>query len=147
MSVHANETLVRQFYAAFNNRKFDEATRLASDKFEWRDVATGETYRGPAGMRQFIERWVNAFGDAKLDITRVVVSDQFFAAELLGRGTHSGALETPGGSIAPTNRKIELPCCEVGMIENGKIRSGSTYYDAATIMQQLGVTEMAGSHR
>jgi steroid delta-isomerase-like uncharacterized protein len=147
MPVHANETLIRQLYTAFNNRKFDEAAKLASDKFEWRDVATGETYRGPAGMRQFMEHWVKAFNDAKIDIQRIIATDQHVAAEFIGRGTHTGPLEGPAGSIPATNRKLELACCEIGTIENGKIRSGSTYYDTATIMHQLGVTELAGAHR
>jgi steroid delta-isomerase-like uncharacterized protein len=147
MPLHPNETLVGQLYIAFNNRKYDDAIKLVSDKFEWRDVATGEMYRGPSGVRQFMENWVKAFNDAKIDIQRILATDTFFVAEFTGRGTHTGPLETAGGSIPATNRKVELPCCEVGMIENGKIRSGSTYYDAATIMHQLGVTEMVGSHR
>ena len=147
MPVHANETLVRQLYTAFNNRNFDETAKLVSNDFEWRDVATGEVYRGPTGARQFQEHWVKAFKDAKIDVKRVVATDQSVAVELIGSGTHTGTLEGPAGSIPPTNRKVELPCCEVGIIENGKIRSGSTYYDAATIMHQLGVTELAGAHR
>lgn len=120
-----------------------------SDNFEWLDVATGEVYRGPPGVRQFMEHWANAFKDAKVEIKRVVANDDSFAAEFLGRGTHTGALESPTGTIPPTKRRIELPCCEVGTIEKGKIRSGSTYYDAATIMHQLGLTvsEPAGAHR
>jgi steroid delta-isomerase-like uncharacterized protein len=147
MAVHTNETLVRQFYTAFNNRKFDEAAKLVSDRFEWRDVATGEVYRGPAGVRQFMEHWVKAFGDAKIEVQRIIATDQYVAAEFIGSGTHTGTLEAAGGSIPPTNRKVELSCCEVAAIENGKVRSGSSYYDAATIMHQLGVTELAGAHR
>ena len=90
---------------------------------------------------------MQAFNDAKIEIQRIIPTDQYFAAEFIGRGTHTGALESAGISIPATNRKVELPCCEVGMIENGKIRSGTTYYDAATLMHQLGVTEMAGAHR
>jgi steroid delta-isomerase-like uncharacterized protein len=147
MPVHTNETLIRKLYTAFNDRKYDQAEELVSDTFEWRDIATGETYRGPAGVRQFMEHWVKAFNDAKIDPQRVIATDQFVAAEIIGRGTHTGSLESPAGSIPATNRRVELPCCEVAVIENGKIRSGSTYYDAASIMHQLGVTELAGAHR
>ena len=147
MAMHPNETLARQFYTAFNNRKFDEAAKLVSDKFEWRDAATGEVYRGPSGMRQYMEYWVKSFNDAKLDVQQIYAADRFFAAEFIGRGTHTGTLETPGGSIPATNRKIELPCCEVGTIENGKFLAGATYYDTASILHQLGVTEMVATHR
>lgn len=147
MPVHVNETLVRKLYTAFNNRNFDETAKLVTENFEWRDVTTGEVYRGPEGSRQFMEHWVKAFKDAKIDVKRIVATDQSVAAEIVGSGTHTGTLESPAGAIPPTNRKVNLPCCEVCTIENGKIRSGSTYYDAATIMQQLGVTELAASHR
>lgn len=147
MPVHPNETLFRNLYAAFNTRKFDDTAKLVSDKFEWRDVATGEVYRGPAGARQFMERWVKAFTDAKIDIQRIVATDEVVVGEFIGRGTHSGTLESPAGAIPATNRKVELACCEVATVENGKIRSGSTYYDTATMLHQLGVTEPVGAHR
>ena len=149
MPVHPNENLIRKLYSSFNDRNFDEATRLVSDNFEWRDVATGEVYRGAQGVREFMEHWLKGFKDAKVEIKRVFATDDAFAAEFVGRGTHTGTLESPTGSIPPTNRKLELPCCEIGTIEKGKIRSGSTYYDAATIMHQLGVSaaELTGAHR
>jgi hypothetical protein len=87
MAVHPNETLIRQLYTAFNSRKHDEAVKLASDRFEWRDVATGEIYRGPAGPAQFMERWVNTFDNAKVDVQRIVATDPF-VAEIVGRGPH-----------------------------------------------------------
>ncbi|HMU62558.1 MAG TPA: ester cyclase [Gemmatimonadales bacterium] len=145
MAPHANETLIRRLYSFFNNRKYDEAQKLVSDEFEWRDAATGETYRGRDGVRQFMERWVSGFDDARIEIERIVAGDHAVATEFIGRGTHTGTIQTPAGELPPTNRKIELRCCEVGVIENGKIRSGSTYYDAATLMAQLGVTDLAGA--
>jgi steroid delta-isomerase-like uncharacterized protein len=145
MAPHANETLIRQLYAAFNARKYDDAQKLVSDKFEWRDNATGEIYRGRDGCRQFMEHWVSGFKDAKIEIERIVATDKAVAAEYIGSGTHTGTIHTPGGDLPATNRKVEVRLCEVATIENGKIRSGSTYYDSATMMAQLGVTELIGA--
>ena len=145
MSAQANETLVRSLYSAFNARKFEEATKVASPKLEWRDVATGEIVRGPEGMRHFMERWANAFNDARVDVKRVTATEKTAVTEFVARGTNTGPLETSGGTLSPTNRRTEVAFCEVATIESGKIVSIATYYDSATILQQLGVTEPAGA--
>ena len=147
MSAQTNERLVRSTFDAFNAHNFDEAARHVADKCEWRSIPTGELFRGPDGMRQFMQFWVSAFKDARVDVKRVIATDTHVVTEFIGRGTHTGTLETPAGSIPATNRRVEVPYCEVATIENGKFVSGATYFDTTTIMQQLGVTELAGAHK
>jgi steroid delta-isomerase-like uncharacterized protein len=136
-------------YSAFNARKFDDAVKLAAPRLEWRDIPSGEILQGPDGMRQNLERWAGAFNDAKVEVKRVTATENVVVAEFIGRGTHTGPLVTPTGMIAATHRKTEVPFCDVVTVENGRITSIASYYDAATILQQLGVHELAGtgSHR
>jgi steroid delta-isomerase-like uncharacterized protein len=147
MSARNNETLVRSIFEAFNARKIDDALKLIADNAEYRDSATGEVYRGPAGTKQFMEGWIAAFRDAKADVKRIIATDRNVVTEFVGSGTQTGPLETPNGTIQATGRKIDIPFCEVAEIQNGKLVSGTLYYDAATMMHQLGVTEPAAAHR
>ncbi|HEX7120752.1 MAG TPA: ester cyclase [Gemmatimonadaceae bacterium] len=147
MSAQTNETLVRSIFEAFNTRNFDEAAKLVSDTSEYRNAATGEVFPGPDGTRQYMQYWANAFDDAKVEIKRIIATDKFVVTEFIGRGTHTGPLETPAGSIPPTHRTVELPSCEIVSIEKGKVTSGVMYFDTATLLQQLGVHELAGAHK
>lgn len=147
MSAQTNETLVGQIFNAFNMRKYDEATKLVTDKFLWRDVATGQAFNGPAGMKKFFQNWANGFNDAKVEVKRMISTEKAVVTEYIGRGTHTGTLETPNGPLHATNHKVEIPFCDIALLDGGKITSVNTYYDVATMMQQLGLLEPAGAHR
>ena len=61
------------------------------------------------------------------------------ATEHVGRFTHTGPLVTPGGEISPTGRRVEIQIAEFYQMKDGKIRQLRAYYDAATMMRQLGL--------
>jgi hypothetical protein len=46
----------------------------------------------------------------------------------------------PAGPIAPTQKKLDLKFCEFFRIKDGLVSEGHTYFDAATLMRQLGVS-------
>jgi predicted ester cyclase len=85
---------------------------------------------------------------AQVEDTNVIAGDNGAVIEFIGRGTHTGTLASPMGEIPPTGRRVELPFCEVYRITNGKIVGGSTYFDLAGMLQQLGLMpEQAGPPR
>src|SRR5919204_4765058 len=97
MSASDIEALGRSLFAMWNERAFDKMEAMATDETVMTSPPTGETYRGKAGFRQFGEAWANAFPDATADVTNLVASESGFAAEFVGRGTHTGVLKTPMG--------------------------------------------------
>ena len=54
--------------------------------------------------------------------------------EIVWKGVHTGPLQTPTGTIPPSNKSIEMPACEVVRVEGGKIKSGSHYFDMLTML-------------
>jgi len=147
MTAQTNATLIRSLFTAFNTRKLNELVKHMSPKVEWRNMATGEVFKGPDGVRKFLESWISAFEDIRLDVRHMAATDQHVATEFGARATHTATLETPNGPLPATNRKVDLALCELATIENGKITSIRTYYDSATMMAQLGVTELAGANK
>lgn len=55
------------------------------------------------------------------------------------RGTHTGPLQGPNGEIPPTGRAVDVPVCDVFQLRNGKAVGVHSYFDAATLMTQLGL--------
>jgi steroid delta-isomerase-like uncharacterized protein len=141
----AQESAAREFYEAFNRRQFDRAADLVADGCEWVNVPFGKSYRGRAGAREFIAGWAAAVPDCRVEVMNLVAGGDHIVVELFFRGTHTGPLDAPGGAIRPTGNKIEMPVCDCIHFQGGKIDSVRTYFDAATLMRQLGLLTGAWS--
>lgn len=139
MSARENEAIVRELHEAFNARDLDRAAAYATEDAEYLTVASGETFLGPRGYKQYMQNWIDAFSDASTEVTAVYAGDDFAVVEFTGRGTHDGVLRSPGGDVPPTGRTVENRFCDVLRIENGKISRSRTYFDVATMLAQLGL--------
>lgn len=131
--------LVRASHEAFNARDFDRVEELVDADFEHTNVATGETFHGPEGMKRFERGWIQAFSDAGTEIVGLYGGDDFAVVEFIGRGTHDGPLASPGGEIPPTGGRIETRFCEVFEARDGRLVRGRIYFDLATLLGQLGL--------
>jgi steroid delta-isomerase-like uncharacterized protein len=141
MAIRETTYIAQNIHPLWTNREFDRIlSEMIAEDVEWTTVPTGETFRGHEGFRQFMEGWSDAFPDGRAEDTNVYVGEDFAVTEFVGRGTHTGTLRTPAGEIPPTERSVEWPLCEVYQIRDGKIVRGRTYFDAATLMDELGFT-------
>ena len=55
------------------------------------------------------------------------------------KGTRSGPLVGPAGTILPTGQSVDLHFCEVYESHDGKMSRFSSYQDSADLMRQLGL--------
>ena len=134
------EVIARTVYENFNLRRVDESAQWVADGCEWLDVPSGTVFRGPDGYIEFDSAWIRAFPDARIEVTNMVASGDLVATELTARGTHQGPLIGPtGATIQPTGRPIGMRCIEVQQYGGGQIVRARFYYDALTVMRQLGV--------
>jgi steroid delta-isomerase-like uncharacterized protein len=134
--------IARSMYDAFNRKDFDHIESICSDRLEWNDLASGQVFRGQNGCRQYNEDWSKAFPDGRIEVKNVVAAGDHVVVEFIGRGTQTGPMPKSFGRIQPTNRKLELSFCDVLRFRDGKIVSGNSYYDMASMLRQLGVLEM-----
>jgi steroid delta-isomerase-like uncharacterized protein len=127
----------RALVDGFNSRDFSKTLSVLSDDVEWLDIPSQSLYRGKEGYRQFDETWLKAFPDGKAEIINVITQGDRVVVEYVGRGTHMGPLTGPMGVLRPTGRRVQLPMCDVMQIQDGKVIRGHTYYNAASVFQQL----------
>jgi steroid delta-isomerase-like uncharacterized protein len=135
--------LVQIGYDAYNDHSFDahwleRAAAPIAEECEVVDVPSGAILRGPEGFKQFLLGFSTAFPDSRAEVTHLSTTEDGAVVEFVGRGTHTGPLHTPGGDIPPTGRPFELHFCDVYTIKKGKIVRHSTYYDALSLLEQLG---------
>lgn len=138
--MRSNEEIIRELYTVaegdgFNMERFVSAF---SDDGYMTDIPAGLTLRGKA-IGDYIGALANAFPDLHRELFRLYVMGDVVVVELAIRGTHEGELPTPSGTLAPTGRKIDVPCCDVFHLENGKVTSFHCYNAASVTQQQLGL--------
>ena len=139
MSKEDHATVIQALFDAFNKGDLVSAASLVTQDFELIDVPAGYTFHGSDGLLQWFQGFLTAGPDAKTEIFNTIVEDDWVATEHIGRFTHTGPLVTPGGEIPPTGRRVEIQIAEFYQMKDGKIRSLRAYYDAATMMRQLGL--------
>src|SRR5262249_59248377 len=101
MAAKDTRMIAQTLYDAFNTRNFDRGAALIAENETWLNVPTGETFRGPAGYRQYLQGWATAFPDGQMQITNLIEGGSWVVVECIGRGTQSGPLTSPAGQIPP----------------------------------------------
>lgn len=129
--------LVETMYAAFNDHALDRLPRLLAPGARTTNMTSGED----APMVDYLQIWMTAFPDASIDLQRMVATADAVMTEFIGRGTHTGVMQTPDGPIAPTGRKVEIPFVDCFDVRDGKIVRGRNYFDVAGFMRQLGIVQ------
>jgi predicted ester cyclase len=135
----SNADVMREVAQAFNERNSDRVKELVTDGCEFVDVAAGQTSRGPDEIAATFRMWADAFSDMEIQTLNVVATGNGAVGEFLGRGTHDGPLPSPGGEIPPTGKRLEEQFLVIAEIDGGKLTGFREYYDAMTMMAQLGL--------
>ena len=130
---------LREVLDALSAHDLDRVAAVVDERFEFVDMGGGDVMRSREEWRAFCGVFVTAFPDLTQDVRLLVDADEYAFAEVVARGTHTGSLATPEGEIAPTGRTIEVPFCVVMRSRDGLLVEGREYYDAATLLRQLGL--------
>jgi steroid delta-isomerase-like uncharacterized protein len=142
MSTQSNLQLVRDLIQAMDSRKVDQFSNFLAPDAEFKIVGMEMPMKGIQEIQKGFQDWSKAFPDMKTQILNAVASEDFVFIEYLSRGTHQGPLELEDGKVLqPTQRKVEVPACDVYRIVNGKIISAHVYWLSLVMLKQLGVLE------
>ena len=104
-----------------------------------RNPVAGSDVR-PDQLGIVVEIYKKAFPDMHRELFRFYVSgDDVVVVQLALQGTHLGPLSLPEGTIPPTGKRMDAPCCDVFELSDGKIKRFDCYPEASIILKQLGV--------
>jgi steroid delta-isomerase-like uncharacterized protein len=135
--VVANGATFKQWVIAMT--KGDLASAPYAEDAETSDP-TGK-FKGKAEILASFKAWKTAFPEANAQVTNQISEGDQLLSEVIYRGTHSGPLASPMGTIAPTGKPVELRIAIVSRFRNGLIQRERAYFDLAGLMQQLGVAK------
>jgi hypothetical protein len=71
-------------------------------------------------------------------IRRAVAGSEVVAEEIVWAGTHLGPLETPGGTVPATGRRVEAEATLWVTVRGGTATAIRHHLDVLTLLQQVG---------
>ena len=101
-------------------------------------IAPDGTFRGREQIEEYWRAYLDAFSDLSVAITSQLDAGDTALDEWTFSATHSGALETPGATVAPTGRRVTLRGADAGVVRDGALVEHRLYYDQAELLEQLG---------
>ena len=128
--------VVDRHLAAFNAKDPDGYPWAEDIEFV---VPGSDPLRGREQVLGFIRGFWDAFPDSRIEIDRMISDGASGAAEGTFTGTHTGTLRTPGGEVAPTERRVEFRWMAMYDFTGDRLAAEHLYFDQAELLGQLGL--------
>ena len=142
VGMKSNEAAVRNAYQVAEDRDYAGWVNCFTEDGTFTDQSIGVTYRGKELTRP-VEVYAAAFPDMHRELYRFFADGDTVIVELALQGTQKGPLKSPLGTIQPTGKRMDAPCCDVFRLKNGKIQSFNCYPSGTVILTQLGVLRIS----
>ena len=127
-----------RFVSAFNAHDEMALKALHADDIKF-NAPGGFQASNSKDATAYATTWLKAFPDGKMKVRTQILSGPWVVQEILMEGTHTGPLETPTGTIAPTYKKVAGYGVQLLRVENEKIAEVRVYFDQLDQMRQLGL--------
>ena len=73
-ATQVDESLIRRIFSALNEHDVNKSLAFVSPDCTIINVPINRTYQGHSGFREFLQGWITAFPDYKLELTNYVCS-------------------------------------------------------------------------
>jgi len=132
-----HRSVVEKLWQAMENGTAEQLSQIVTPDVEFR--MPGATMRGAEELWSLRQMWWTAFPDLKHEISHSVEDGDTFSCELHVKGTHSGPMQTPQGTISATGKRVVFESCDYFRFRDGKVSSWHAYTDMLSFQKQLGL--------
>jgi steroid delta-isomerase-like uncharacterized protein len=128
------EAIVLEHMDSENRHEYD-ATIATFDHPRYELIGTGDVYDGPEEVARYFEETRTAFPDQENELIALHHAEHAVIVEAWVRGTHLG----PYRGLPPTGRRFEMRFVAVFVFEGDRLICERVYFDANTVLRQLGI--------
>ena len=129
--------VARENIDAYNAGDWDRFKSTLAPGAIYEELATQRRLAGDDSVEASKE-WKRTFPDSKGTITKAFASGDHVILEITWRGTQTGELKGPLGTIPPTGRPVDVKAVQVVQVQGDKIAATRHYFDLMGLLQQLG---------
>jgi steroid delta-isomerase-like uncharacterized protein len=130
--------LARKHVDAFNTDNWEQMRAMLASDARYDELGTQRNVEGPERIVELFKGWKTAFPDAAGTVTSVFATGNNAALEVTWKGTHTGPLVTPAGTIPASGKRQEVPAAFFLIFEGDKIKESHHYFDSMTLLKQVG---------
>jgi predicted ester cyclase len=126
------------FVSAFNDHDESRIRELNAENIVFE--APGDVHlEGTEAATQYAMAWLNAFPDARINVSNEIVGGDWVVQEFTFEGTHENTLSTPAGEIPATNRQLTGRAVQIFRVEGDAVADTRLYFDQVQVLTQLGL--------
>jgi len=129
------ERVLEAWATAWSSHDTERVLSLFTDDCLYEDVTFGVINRGKKELRAFADSVFVGIPDFKVDLTTRFGAGTWAGMEWVMSGTHKG--DFPG--MPATGKHFSTRGVTILELQAGKIRRNSDYWDAASVMRQIGL--------
>lgn len=111
--------------------------KYVADDAVYRNLSTGETYRGKAEVAAMLHFTYHVAFDARIETTNYVITEDKAVVEGFFKGKHIGEI----AGIKPTQKEVNVPISVSYDLKNGLIQQARIYMLTDILRQQVGAAE------
>lgn len=130
----AREAVIREHLDSENRHDFD-ATLATFRRPRYELIGSGQVFDGEAEVRRYFAETRTAFPDQRNRLLALHQADDAVIVEIELAGTHLG----PYRGLPPTGRAFSCQMCAVFLFDGDRITCERVYFDAGTLLRQLGI--------
>lgn len=137
MSVEENKVIFhRVIEELWNQQKLDAADELFTADHD--SLSAPGLPPGPAGVKVIAGMFLAAFPDLQVDIEMEVSEGNLVGGRLRQRGTHTGPMVTPQGTIDASGHKVDFTEMALLEVTDGKVSRSWYWTDMIALLTQIG---------
>jgi steroid delta-isomerase-like uncharacterized protein len=123
---------------AFNEADWERFRGVLSPDTVYTETGTGRRVEGAEAYVTLCQGWKVALPDVRGTIRGAIATEDQVAQEILWEGTHTGPMETPGGTLPPSGAQISVEASLWIRFDGDKAREVHHYLDVLSLLQQIG---------
>ena len=136
----AASSIAEAWTAAWNSHDSAQVAALFTPDGRYEDLAFGLEAHGTDEITKFADGFFTAAPDLHIDLVAGFGTDEWAAAEWIFSGTDTG-----GVAGAPTGKRFEVRGATIFELQDGKALRDTDYYNAGTVLEQLGLAPASGA--
>jgi steroid delta-isomerase-like uncharacterized protein len=130
-ATNSGKTVLEAYVSAWNRHDFAALDKLVTPDAVHEDIAWPSRDEGAAQIKKFMREMIESEPDFDWHLTTILDGGSVLAAEWTWTATYTG--DSPVGHIV--NRRVSGRGVSVAVIENGRIKRFSDYYDFASFLR------------
>jgi steroid delta-isomerase-like uncharacterized protein len=130
--------VIEEHFASEVAKEFDRTLATFAGHPRYEIVATGQVYDGDEEVLAYHRNQRTAFPDQRHEDVRLHVTEDAVITEFDLLGTNLG----PFYGVAPTGREFRVRVIAVFTFEGDRITTERIYLDTATLLRQIGRTDL-----